>query len=97
MLKIHKIDYKDKWYKSSFEFPLITNFNTNKRMNESNMNPILNRIFKRTKAKIGVSMLRKIVITDYYKDSKSHSEKKDFSLRMGHNFYTNEYTYNKKK
>ena len=58
---------------------------------------IFNRIFKSTKAKIGVSMLRKIVISDYYKDSKSYDEKKDFSVRMGHNFYTNEYTYNKKK
>ena len=97
LFKYYKLKLGDKWYKKSYEIPLITNFNTNKPMKENNLTTVLNRIFKSTKCKIGTSMLRKIVASEFYKNSKSHKEKAEFSKLMGHNPYTNEHTYNKKE
>jgi len=95
LLLYYKNYYDPKWYKLSFNIPLIRNINTRKQATSYNMTTIIQNIFKCTKCNISVNSLRKILITEFYKKPRTKKEKEKYAESCGHSIATAEYTYNK--
>ena len=95
LLLYYKKNYDDKWYKLSYNIPLIRNINTRKQATSYNMTTMIQNIFKCTKCNISVNSLRKILITEFYKKPRTKREKQIYADSCGHSITTAEYTYNK--
>jgi len=89
--------YDHKWYKNSFNIPLIRNINTREQAKPYNMTSIIQGIFKDTKCNISVNQIRKIIISEFYNKLRTKEEKEKYAKSCGHNITTAEYTYNKVK
>ena len=53
-------EYNNKWYKTSYNIPLIRNINTGKKAERYNMTKLIHNIFKHTGFNITINSLRKI-------------------------------------
>ena len=95
LLLYKKQYYDNKWYKKSFNIPLIRNINNREQIKPHNMTKLIQRIFSCTNCRISVNDLRKIIITEFYKQPRTKKEKEKFANSCGHNITTAEYTYNK--
>ena len=97
LLLYNKQYYDNKWYKNSFNIPLIRNINTKEQAQSYNMTKIIQGIFKDTKCNISVNQIRKIIISEFYNKLRTKEEKEKYAKSCGHNITTAEYTYNKVK
>jgi hypothetical protein len=88
-------EYNNKWYKTSYNIPLIRNINTGKKAERYSMTKLIHNIFKQTGFNITINSLRKIVITEFYKEVRTKEEKERFALLCGHSYTTGENIYNK--
>ena len=88
-------EYNSKWYKTSFNIPLIRNINTGKKAEKHNMTKIIHNIFKSSGYNITINSLRKIIITEFYTKVRTKAEKERFALLCGHSYTTAENIYNK--
>ena len=95
LLLYYKKYYDEKWYRKSFNIPLIRNINTREQAKSNHMTSMIQNIFKCTNCNVSINSLRKIIITEFYKRPRTKKEKEIFAKSCGHNITTAEYTYNK--
>ena len=95
ILMYNGYEYNLKWYKLSYNIPFLRNINTNKITTCQDITRTMQKIFKETGNNITINMLRKIVITEFYKNERTYDEKKTFAKKMGHSYITSQTIYNK--
>jgi len=95
LLLYNNNEYNSKWYKTSYNIPLIRYVNNQEKATTNDMTKMIKNIFKFTGYNITVNSIRKIVITDFYKKVRTKEEKEKFALLCGHSYMTGENIYNK--